>query len=67
MRFDTIFPVGTRLPPRRPSAAGTGVCTTRRTTSGHFRYLESSSLTDGGEPSGDIGVWDEILFPFDPI
>jgi len=30
-----------------------------------LRYLEASDVDDG-QPSGDIAVWDEILFPFDP-
>jgi molecular chaperone DnaK (HSP70) len=33
---------------------------------GHFRYLECSRLSDDGQPAGDITVWDEIYFPFDP-
>ncbi len=33
---------------------------------GHFRYLECSRLTADGQPDGDITVWDEIHFPFDP-
>jgi hypothetical protein len=33
---------------------------------GDFRYLEASNVGDDGQPSGDITVWDEILFPFDP-
>ena len=33
---------------------------------GDFRYLEAASVNETGEPSGDIAVWDEILFPFDP-
>jgi len=31
-----------------------------------FRYLECSHLDEGGRPAGDITVWDEIRFPFDP-
>jgi molecular chaperone DnaK (HSP70) len=66
VRFDTIFPVGTRLP-----APGSPPLTVTRDYApahnvGHFRYLESSTLTETGEPSGDIAVWDEILFPLDP-
>lgn len=66
VRFDTIFPVGTRLP-----APGSPPLTVTRDYApahniGHFRYLESSTLTDAGEPSGDIAVWDEVLFPLDP-
>jgi hypothetical protein len=33
---------------------------------GHFRYLECSHRTEEGKPTGDIAVWDEIRFPFDP-
>ena len=33
---------------------------------GHFRYLECSQLADGGRPAGNITVWDDIRFPFDP-
>jgi molecular chaperone DnaK (HSP70) len=33
---------------------------------GHFRYLECTHLDDEGQPSGDVTLWDEIQFPFDP-
>ncbi len=33
---------------------------------GDFRYLECSHLGPNGEPTGDVTVWDEIRFPFDP-
>ena len=33
---------------------------------GDFRYLECSHLNPEGEPTGDVTVWDEIRFPFDP-
>jgi hypothetical protein len=33
---------------------------------GHFRYVECSRVNGVGHPSGDITVWDDILFPFDP-
>jgi hypothetical protein len=64
--FDPLFPKGTPLP-----AAGEAPVTIARRYSpvhnvGHFRYLECSHLTDDGVPAGDITVWDEILFPFDP-
>jgi molecular chaperone DnaK (HSP70) len=66
MVFDSIFPAGTRLP-----ASGDSPLTVTRSYGpvhniGHFRYLEASQVDDAGEPSGDITVWDEILFPFDP-
>ena len=34
---------------------------------GHFRYLECSQLAGGGQPAGDIALWDEVRFPFDPV
>ena len=64
--FDPIFPRDTRLP-------GAGeppltVCRRYRPVHniGHFRYLEASHVGDDGQPSGDMTVWDEIAFPFDP-
>jgi len=33
---------------------------------GVFRYLECSHLGEDGQPTGDVTVWDEIRFPFDP-
>jgi len=33
---------------------------------GHFRYLECTTITEDGRPAGDITLWDEIRFPFDP-
>ena len=66
MVFDPIFPRDTRLP-----AAGEPPLTVSRRYQpvhnvGDFRYLEAASVDEMGEPSGDIAVWDEILFPFDP-
>jgi molecular chaperone DnaK (HSP70) len=66
MVFDAIFPRATRLP-----GAGEPPLSARRIYSpvhnvGDFRYLEASQIADDGQPSGDMTVWDEILFPFDP-
>jgi molecular chaperone DnaK (HSP70) len=33
---------------------------------GHFRYLECSHLSEHGQPIGEITLWDDIRFPFDP-
>lgn len=64
--FDPIFPRGTRL----PGADEPPLSVRRRYQPVHnvgdFRYLEASRVEDDGQPSGDITVWDEILFPFDP-
>lgn len=66
MIFDSIFPRGTRL----PSAAEPPLTVSRQYRPVHnlgdFRYLEAGHVGDGGQPSGDMTVWDEILFPFDP-
>ena len=67
MIFDPIFPRGTRLP-----GAGEPPLSVRRRYQpvhnvGDFRYLEASQVGEDGQPSGDITVWDEILFPFDPV
>ncbi len=64
--FDVLFPKGTSLP-----GAGQGPLTISRFYSpvhnvGHFRYLECSQRDEQGRPTGDIAVWDEILFPFSP-
>jgi molecular chaperone DnaK (HSP70) len=66
MIFDPIFPRGTRL----PSASEPSLLVTRQYQPVHnvgdFRYLEAGHVNDEGQPSGDLTVWDEILFPFDP-
>jgi len=64
--FDPLFAKGTPLP-----VGGEAPLTqSRRYTPvhniGHFRYLECSHLTESGRPAGDITVWDDIRFPFDP-
>ena len=67
MVFDVIFPRGTPLP-----GPGEPPLTVRRIYQpahniGHFRYLEASSVDGSGQPAGDIAVWDEVLFPLDPV
>jgi molecular chaperone DnaK (HSP70) len=67
MIFDSIFPRTTRLP-----GAGEPPLSVRRRYQpvhnlGDFRYLEATQVGEDGQPSGDITVWDEILFPFDPM
>jgi molecular chaperone DnaK len=66
MIFDPIFPRDTRL----PGAGGLPLTVRRRYRPvhniGHFRYLEASHAGDDGQPSGDMTLWDEIVFPFDP-
>ena len=64
--LDPIFPRGTRLP-----VAGEPGITVSRVyrpvhNVGDFRYLEAAHISDEQQPQGDIAVWDEIRFPFDP-
>jgi molecular chaperone DnaK (HSP70) len=64
--FDLLFPRGLELP-----RAGAGPLRVTRTyrpahNIGHFRYAECSSLGIDGQPAGDLTIWDDIRFPFDP-
>jgi molecular chaperone DnaK (HSP70) len=64
--FDPLFAKGIQLP-----AAGQPALAIRRTyhpvhNIGHFRFLECSHCASDGTPSGEITLWDEIYFPFDP-
>src|SRR5262249_57132733 len=66
MVFDIIFPRGTPLPaPGEPSLmVRRGYLPAHNI--GHFRYIEASGVDEGGQPVGDIAVWDEVRFPMDP-
>ncbi len=64
--FDPLLEKGTPLP-----AAGQPSLTIRRVyhpvhNIGHFRFLECSHRAENGAPTGDIALWDEIRFPFNP-
>lgn len=64
--FDPLFEKGTPLPgPREPSLRVSRVYQPVHNI-GHFRYLECTERSPEGRPDGDITVWDELLFPFDP-
>jgi molecular chaperone DnaK len=64
--FDPLFPKGTPLPARGEPALEISRAYCPVHNVGVFRYLECSHLDDGAQPAGDITVWDEIRFPFDP-
>lgn len=65
--FDALFDMGTPLP--APGEAP--LARVRRYQPvhniGHFRYLECTRRAAGGAPTGDVMVWDEIRFSFDPV
>jgi molecular chaperone DnaK (HSP70) len=64
--LDPIFTRGTRL----PAAGEPGIAISRVYRPVHnvgdFRYLEASHIGEDHQPKGDIAIWDEIRFPFDP-
>lgn len=64
--FDPLFEKGTVLPlPGEPRVEiYRGYYPVHNI--GVFRYLECSHLGEDGQPTGDVTVWDEIRFPFDP-
>jgi len=61
--FDPIFVSETELPEDRVTA--------RRTyraahNVGHFRFFECNGVGDDGAPHGDLALFADVLFPFDP-
>jgi molecular chaperone DnaK (HSP70) len=64
--FDPLFAKGTLLPePGAPPLVSARDYYPAHNI-GHFRYLECSHLAGNGHPGGDITLWDDIRFPFDP-
>jgi molecular chaperone DnaK (HSP70) len=64
--FDPLFEKGTPLPP-----PGSPILSILRNylpvhNIGHFRFLECSHRGEDGVPTGEVALWDEIRFPFDP-
>lgn len=66
IRFDPLFEKGQALP--GPGEAALRIARRYRPVHniGHFRYLECGKIAEDGRPAGDITLWDEIRFPFDP-
>jgi molecular chaperone DnaK len=64
--FDPLFNKGASLPPPGAPAASIQRRYLPVHNIGHFRFLECSHRAADGSPSGEINVWDEIRFPFDP-
>ena len=64
--FDPLFEKGISLPsPCEPSLT---ICRSYSPVHniGHFRFLECTHRSPLGAPSGEVALWDEIRFPFDP-
>jgi molecular chaperone DnaK (HSP70) len=64
--FDPLFPKGSPLPAPGESSIDIRRRYTPVHNIGHFRYLECSHMTEDNRPDGDITIWDDIRFPFDP-
>jgi hypothetical protein len=64
--FDPLFTKETPLPGPREAPLAISRHYVPVHDVGHFRYLECSHLSEQGQPTGDITLWDEIRFPFDP-
>lgn len=63
--FDTIFKKGSRIEQEKGHLSTTRIYNSMHNI-GHLRYLECSAIGKAGEPQGDIALWDEIYFPYDP-
>jgi len=66
MVFDPLFAKGAALPGPGERPLEVHRHYTPVHNIGHFRYLECSHLEEDGQPSGEVTVWDEIRFAFDP-
>jgi molecular chaperone DnaK (HSP70) len=64
--FDPIFPRDTAL----PASSERAIISTRAYRAahnvGHFRFFECSAVDDGGRPKGDMALFGDVYFPFDP-
>jgi molecular chaperone DnaK len=64
--FDPILQKGTPLPsPGEPNLRVVRAYSPAHNI-GHFRFLECSHRAADGAPTGEVALWDEIRFPFDP-
>ncbi|MBV8904902.1 MAG: Hsp70 family protein [Acidobacteriia bacterium] len=64
--FDLLFPRGLELPRNAAGPIRASRAYVPAHNIGHFRYVECSGLGPDGQPAGDLTVWDDIRFPFDP-
>ncbi|MBI2685648.1 MAG: Hsp70 family protein [Acidobacteria bacterium] len=66
VRFDPLFAKGSPLPNQGEPPLARSREYQAVHNIGHLRFLECSRLTAESQPAGEITVWDEIHFPFDP-
>jgi molecular chaperone DnaK (HSP70) len=65
--FDLLFPRGLELPPHGAPPLRVVRSYQPFHNIGHFRYVEAARVGADGQPSGDLTLWDDIRFPFDPV
>jgi molecular chaperone DnaK (HSP70) len=66
VNFDLLFSRGLELPRRGSPPLRVARSYRPVHNIGHFRYVEASHIGEDGQPSGDLTLWDDIQFPFDP-
>jgi len=64
--FDPLFAKGTQLPVPGTAPLRISRCYSPVHNIGHFRFLECSHRNGDGAPTGEVAIWDDIYFPFDP-
>jgi molecular chaperone DnaK (HSP70) len=65
--FDPIFEPDTELPALRGVARLEQTRTYRAAHNvGHFRFFECSAFDERGRPRGDMALFGDVYFPFDP-
>jgi len=64
--FDPLFEKGAPLPPAGEPALSITRIYSPVHNIGHFRFLECSHRMSDGAPNGEVTLWDEIRFPFEP-
>ncbi len=64
--FDLLFPRGLELPAPGSPPLRVVRCYRPAHNVGHFRYVEAASIGEDGQPTGDLTLWDDIQFPFEP-
>jgi molecular chaperone DnaK (HSP70) len=64
--FDPIFSEGIELPPTSAEPFMSTRVYRAAHNVGHFRFFECSALDEGGRPRGDMALFGDVYFPFDP-
>jgi len=64
--FDPIFTTGTELPRRSDGPLRRTRAYRAAHNVGHYRFFECSAVGDDGRPRGDMALYGDVYFPFDP-